>query len=338
MYNTKQDLIENILVKLDLRLKSVQEIQININNINNLEEVRNTKKELNKFFFEVEDEIRQSIQIIKALLIQNKDISEQLEEAESMIQNQDRTNNFSNDDCSNNKVNNLLRDNQKLQEDFNYNEQIIIDLQEKLSMYGNQIKLKTIELEKNEGFINDLEKTNYNLTQENKILKEEIIQLNNKQSENNQINSSFNNYTINTVKSNNEFKKNPKLTNVQTFEKSQNPNESNIYPNNQDNNAKITSNFKYPEQANQSNKYPKEYFNNPKSNDNNTSSNYNDSKRGNYENKDKDKQSLYQKPNERIINEKELFNNMVNEYLKSNQVDKKPNFESKEEGNYLFKT
>ncbi len=336
MYNSKQDLIENILVKLDLRLKSVQEIQININNINNLEEVRNTKKDLNKFFFEVEDEIRQSIQIIKALLIQNKDISEQLEEAESMIQNQDRTNNFSNDDCPNNKVNNLLRDNQKLQEDFNYNEQIIMDLKEKLSMYSNQIKLKTIELEKNEGFMNDLEKTNFNLTQENKILKEEIMQLNNKQSENNQINSSFNNYTINTVKSNNEFKKNPKLTNVQTFEKSQNPNESIIYPNNQDNNSKLNSNLKYTEPANQSNKYPKEYFNNPKFNDNNISGNYNDSKRGNYENKDK--QSLHQKPNEKIINEKELFNNMVNEYLKSNQVDKKPNFESKVEGIYLLIT
>ena len=76
MYNTKQDLIESILVKLDQRVKSVKDFRFTINDVSNVDDLKNQKKELNKHFFEVEDEIRQSVQFIKALLIQNKDFSE----------------------------------------------------------------------------------------------------------------------------------------------------------------------------------------------------------------------------------------------------------------------
>lgn len=318
MYNTKQDLIENIMVKLDVRLKSISDLKANSNIVNSLEELKAFKKELSLFFYEIEDEIRQSIQIIKALLIQNKDFSEQLEEAESKIHNQDKNDDFSME-INNQKLNSIIKENQLLQQNYNKNEHIISELKERLNLSNNQVLVRTSQLEKHEQLLSELEKKYYSLSQENKLLKEELSNIEAKKFDYNQINSSFLTNNINTIKSVNESKRAPKSVHSPLVSDKVQIGNISSQKMAHDTVFNQSNNFYDPPQT--ISRQPQDHVS------------AGEIRRGNSEKRE----PQTSKPSDKSISEKEIFNNMVNEYLQSNLAQPKKAFsEINDESKFYF--
>ena len=137
-----------LIKKLESRQKSMHKTRIAMNNIVDLNELKENKLYMNKHFSELEDEINQSIHSFKALLTQNADISEH---ADSCVKKA-RINEIK--VLSESKLNNDLK--QKL-EDLNkeiLNLKIIIDdknsqivfLNEKITFYDSKLQVKDKEI------------------------------------------------------------------------------------------------------------------------------------------------------------------------------------------------
>jgi chromosome segregation ATPase len=70
---------EYLIKKLESRIKNMHKTKIAINNIVDLNELRENRTYMLKHFSEIEDEINQSIHSLKALLTQNADVCEHAE-------------------------------------------------------------------------------------------------------------------------------------------------------------------------------------------------------------------------------------------------------------------
>lgn len=77
--NNNSSVFDYLIKKLDSRIKSLHKTRIAINNIVDMNELRENKVYMSHHFQDIEDEINQAIHSLKALLTQNVDVSEHSE-------------------------------------------------------------------------------------------------------------------------------------------------------------------------------------------------------------------------------------------------------------------
>ena len=77
--NNNISVFEYLVKKLESRMKNMQRTKIAINNIVDLNELKENRTFMLKHFSEIEDEINQCIHSFRALLTKNADISEHAE-------------------------------------------------------------------------------------------------------------------------------------------------------------------------------------------------------------------------------------------------------------------
>lgn len=258
--------VDDLISKLNSRLVYLNDFKYNFK-----QKIHNEKP--NKIvdeFTEFEDELRQVIQTIKSLLIQNRDFFEQVQEKEKHLNDFKEFNEKSPHNHQNSYLNsNILVNNR----DYNH------DVNEKsyeMSDFVNQISKKNREIENYENFSKELERNNQLLFLENKKLKEQLI------------NKSINqNYSEDLSKVN-------------------------------DSNQNLKSNFTVPLDSN---------LRETNNINNKIEGNKINSKIASPLNKSKNLNEV----NERMLSEKELFNQMVNEYLNThNEYQSEENYPEKE--------
>ena len=77
--NYNNSVFDYLIQKLDSRIKNLHKTRIAINNIVDMNELRENKVYMMRHFQDIEDEINQAVNSLKALLIQNADVSEHAE-------------------------------------------------------------------------------------------------------------------------------------------------------------------------------------------------------------------------------------------------------------------
>lgn len=76
---SQQKVMDYLVKKLESRAISINKTRLAVNNIADMQDLVENKKEMVKHFYEIEDDFNQSAQAIKALLAQNRDYAEQIE-------------------------------------------------------------------------------------------------------------------------------------------------------------------------------------------------------------------------------------------------------------------
>lgn len=175
-FNNNVSVFEYLIKKLESRQKTLHKTRIAINNIVDMNELRENKVYMLKHFNDIEDEINQAVHSLKALLAQNADISEY---ADSCIK---KTRGFELKIISETKnLNEMKQINQELQkemEDLKNNRDeknsMIVFLNEKITYYESKLEAKDKEIfeMKNENERNN--ETFKRLTEEIEILKIEL--------------------------------------------------------------------------------------------------------------------------------------------------------------------
>jgi len=82
-------LMEYLVNKLEARIKSLPKARSAIANISNIQELVENKKDIIRDFFDIEDDFKQGINAIKALIVQNRDLTEQIESTTERVNSQE---------------------------------------------------------------------------------------------------------------------------------------------------------------------------------------------------------------------------------------------------------
>jgi hypothetical protein len=181
-------LMDYLVKKLEIRVKNFQTIRAAINNIFDIQDLVENKKEMIKHFYEAEDDVKQGLDAFKALLSQNRDLSENLEIAQVKINQYDiklqsdlKIMNELND-----RNNNLLSENNFLKESLNELENNHSYFMERIAYLESELKLKEKEIDELASINNNQQQRIEKLDEENVLLRMQVENLNIK-------NSNFNN-------------------------------------------------------------------------------------------------------------------------------------------------
>jgi hypothetical protein len=165
-------LMDYLVKKLEARIKMFPKTRAAIANISNFQELVENKKEMIKHFFEVEDDLKQGVDAIKALLVQNRDLTEQLEYNTARANSQELK---SNDDL--NIINELNERNNDLIEECNLMRKKFGEIEEKSSYLREKISEFEDEFKTKEKFIEELTSENNSYSKEIERIADENVLL-----------------------------------------------------------------------------------------------------------------------------------------------------------------
>jgi len=153
--NNNTSVFEYLIKKLDSRIKNLHKTRIAINNIVDMNELKENKVYMQKHFQDIEDEINQAIHSLRALLTQNADVSEH---ADSCIKKARATElKMISETKANNELKSLNENLNKeifdLKSNLEEKNNLIVFLNEKITFLENKLELKDKEILdlKNEG-------------------------------------------------------------------------------------------------------------------------------------------------------------------------------------------
>jgi hypothetical protein len=166
------NLMDYLVKKLEIRAKSLPRTRQIINNIFSIQDLVESKKELNKHFSEIEEDFKQGVEALRALVAQNKDLTEQLEisvSKSSQFESKSQCDlNIMND--LNDKNNILIQENDSLKYAFKSYENNNAELANKISILETQLSSR-------EKQIDEFVSSNSELNAKLEVVKEENVLL-----------------------------------------------------------------------------------------------------------------------------------------------------------------
>jgi hypothetical protein len=166
--SSKFNLIEYLLTKLEVRVKSFHRSRLAFNNIFDIQDLVENKQNLNKHFLEIQDDLSQAIGTIRALLTQNKDFHDHI------IYLDNRVSNFENKTSNQSKtITELVEKNNSLLSNFDDLRNDLGKLRQKNNFYNEKNNFLQNELKMRENELEDYRITNLTLKDRVKILLEE---------------------------------------------------------------------------------------------------------------------------------------------------------------------
>ena len=144
MTSEKNNIVNYFLGKIDSRLKTLQNFRLSMMDITKKEDLRKERNEIITYFFEIEDELKQCTLALKAIISENKDLSDQVKSIQ-FTKKQNEINHISYEQDFNElniKIQDLIKINQTLNKKSQINETEINNLKEKLTFYEEQFSRK----------------------------------------------------------------------------------------------------------------------------------------------------------------------------------------------------
>ena len=81
-----RNVMEYLIKKLEVRSRYMQKVKSAMNSLVSFDEFRDNKKDMIKQFSEIEDDLNQGANAIRALILQNKDLTEQMQQNNQKMQ------------------------------------------------------------------------------------------------------------------------------------------------------------------------------------------------------------------------------------------------------------
>lgn len=177
--NNSSNVINYLIKKLEARSRNMQKSRNALNNIFNMQDLIENKKEMIRHFYEIEDDITQGSMGLKAVISQNGDLQEQLDIANKNYKSIEQKY-FSHQkimDQLTHKSNEIFQENIYLKENLVELDSNNTFFKDRISFLENSLKIKSNEIEEM-NLINkhNLEKIE-NLNEENTLLKLQIENL-----------------------------------------------------------------------------------------------------------------------------------------------------------------
>ena len=164
-------LMDYLVKKLEARIKLLPKTRTAIGNIYSQQDLVENKKEMIKHLFDIEDDLKQGVDALKALLSQNRDLTEQLEISMEIESNHEIK---SIGDI--NLINELNERNKSLIDECNMMRQMFCDIQEKSGRLQETTLEFQNEFKSKERFIEELKFENkLNCDRVEKVQEENII-------------------------------------------------------------------------------------------------------------------------------------------------------------------
>jgi len=183
-FSQNPGVVDYLIQKLEERTKLLPKSKIALSNIITINDLNNNKRDMIKFFTELEDDLTQGTQAIKTMFALNKDLAEQIENSEIRKKRLELKTNVTEKANSelNYKINELLNENLNLKEKIS---NIKVENTEKINYLESHLEHKKTQLEK-------LDLVNYELEKKIDALNEELEDYRNTQ---NQISPKFNKFS-----------------------------------------------------------------------------------------------------------------------------------------------
>ncbi len=170
-FSENSGVVDYLIQKLEEKIKILPKSKIALNNIISLSDLQNNKRDMMQFFSELEDDLTQGTQAIKTMYAQNKDLVEQVENADlrkNRLELKNSTTEKANSEL-NFKINDLLNENLELKESIS---NLKIEYTEKINYLESHLDHKKSQIEK-------LDMINYELEKKIDAMNDEIDELRN---------------------------------------------------------------------------------------------------------------------------------------------------------------
>jgi hypothetical protein len=226
-FSQNSGVVEFIIKRIQERVKSMQKTRLIFINTMTLEELRQNKSIMIKQFLEIEDDLKQSVQALTTLLIQNKDLAEEKDRNDSFLRGYELRivsleKNFGE---LNLKYENLIQENENLEKKMIDNEKVIIEQNKQINNFDlmleekqkynryleNEVFNLNCKIQEKESVIRNIQtikrsspKNNYDYENREKKFNEHIYtpKLEKNSSEKNVLNHTFNHDQENTQQDN----------------------------------------------------------------------------------------------------------------------------------------
>jgi len=226
-FSQNSGVVDFIIKRIQERVRSMQKTRLIFINTMTLEELRQNKSIMIKQFLEIEDDLKQSVQALTTLLIQNKDLSEEKDRNDTFLRGYELRivsleKNFGE---LNLKYEKLIQENENLEKKMIDNEKVIIEQNKQINDFElmleekqkynryleNEVFNLNCKIQEKESVIRNIQtikrsspKNNYDYENREKNLNEHIFtpKLEKNSSEKNVMNHTFNHDQENTNQDN----------------------------------------------------------------------------------------------------------------------------------------
>jgi len=226
-FSQNSGVVDFIIKRIQERVRSMQKTRLIFINTMTLEELRQNKSIMIKQFLEIEDDLKQSVQALTTLLIQNKDLSEEKDRNDTFLRGYELRivsleKNFGE---LNLKYEKLIQENENLEKKMIDNEKVIIEQNKQINDFElmleekqkynryleNEVFNLNCKIQEKESVIRNIQtikrsspKNNYDYENREKNLNEHIFtpKLEKNSSEKNVMNHTFNHDQENTHQDN----------------------------------------------------------------------------------------------------------------------------------------
>lgn len=150
MFNNEIDMfVCKINEKIEFRLNGLQNFRLSLLKVNKVDELKNERNEIIKYFFELEDDLRHIIHTLKTLLNEKNKLYDHIRSNELVFKQNELKNINVDKDIGNltNQIQDLIQVNRILNEKSFKDENEIKQLRQSIKLYEEQLSRKQLEIE-----------------------------------------------------------------------------------------------------------------------------------------------------------------------------------------------